>query len=148
MITACLRFISGYHPEFGVPPPGDDEHAGPLPFHYPGLWDVEPTTGPSRMVLAPAIGHAGLMLDRPGNWARRSACFTYWYFLDAAAATIWRTMFEAARLTLTDGRFDPLGEPVVDGRQIRNLVRLARILHPGRQVTSAQVLDVLQYGCR
>ena len=50
-------------PKFGVPPPRDDPRVEPFPYQYPGLWDMEPTTGPSRMVLAPAAGHVDLLLD-------------------------------------------------------------------------------------
>jgi SpoVK/Ycf46/Vps4 family AAA+-type ATPase len=69
--------------------------------------------------------------------------------LDAAGrAAVWRTMFDAAGLTLASGTFEELGEPIVNGRQIRNLVRLARILHPGGAVTPAEMLALLEYGCR
>jgi SpoVK/Ycf46/Vps4 family AAA+-type ATPase len=63
-------------------------------------------------------------------------------------AGVWRTMFDAAGLRLTAGEFDALAEPVVNGRQIRNLVRLARILHPGGEITVAEMLDILEYSCR
>ena len=53
-------------PKFGVPPrddaPGEPLYQ-PVPYAYPGLWDVEPTTGPSRMLLAPASAHVDLVLD-------------------------------------------------------------------------------------
>lgn len=69
--------------------------------------------------------------------------------LDAGGrAAVWRTMFAAAGLTLASGTFDELGQPVVNGRQIRNLVRLARILHPAGSVTPAEMLALLEYGCR
>ncbi|MDB5297124.1 MAG: hypothetical protein JWO31_3107, partial [Phycisphaerales bacterium] len=32
--------------------------------------------------------------------------------------------------------------------QIRNLVRLARILHPSGEVTLTQMNEILEYGCR
>jgi SpoVK/Ycf46/Vps4 family AAA+-type ATPase len=71
--------------------------------------------------------------------------------LDAATrADVWRTMFRAAGLRLAgegDG-FAALAEPAINGRQIRNLVRLARILHPDGSVTARQMLDILEYGCR
>jgi SpoVK/Ycf46/Vps4 family AAA+-type ATPase len=66
----------------------------------------------------------------------------------AARAAIWRTMFEAAGLRLAGGDFSRLAEPAVNGRQIRNLVRLARILHPSGEITAAQMLDILEYSCR
>ena len=69
--------------------------------------------------------------------------------LDASArAHVWETMFAAAGLSLTGGSFQELAQPETNGRQIRNLVRLARILHPERQVTAARVMDLLRYGCR
>jgi hypothetical protein len=65
-----------------------------------------------------------------------------------ARESIWRSMFEAANMRLTDGSFRDLSESEINGRQIRNVVRLARILHPDGNVTVAQVLDVMQYGHR
>jgi hypothetical protein len=68
--------------------------------------------------------------------------------LDAAArAVIWRTMLGAAGLTLTDGTVEELAEAGTNGRQIRNLTRLAKILHPDGLVTLGQMRAVLQYGC-
>ncbi len=66
----------------------------------------------------------------------------------AGRARVWQTMFAAAGLTLADGTFDDLAEPDLNGRQIRNLVRLARILHPGRAPGLADVRDLLRFGCR
>jgi hypothetical protein len=65
-------------------------------------------------------------------------------------ADVWRTMFQAAGLRLTDpgDGFAALAEPEINGRQIRNLVRLARILHPAGDVTVRQMLAILEYGCR
>jgi hypothetical protein len=65
----------------------------------------------------------------------------------AARAVIWRTMLEAAGLTLTDGTFEELAEEAINGRQIRNLTRLARILHPEGQVSLAQMREVVRHGC-
>lgn len=62
--------------------------------------------------------------------------------------SIWRSMFEAAKLNLVDGTFEELSIHPVNGRQIRNLVRLARILHPQGTVSLSQMEDTLQYGCR
>lgn len=64
----------------------------------------------------------------------------------AARAAIWRTMFQAAGLTLTEGTLEDLAVTGVNGRQIRNLTRLARILHPAGQVTLPQMRSVLQFG--
>ena len=63
-----------------------------------------------------------------------------------ARAAIWRTMLEAAGLTLTEGTVEELAEAELNGRQIRNLTRLARILHPDRRVTLDQMRHVLHYG--
>jgi AAA+ superfamily predicted ATPase len=71
--------------------------------------------------------------------------------LDAATrANVWRTMFHAAGIRLTDpgDAFAALAEPEINGRQIRNLVRLARILHPDGSVSVRKMLDILEYGCR
>ncbi len=68
--------------------------------------------------------------------------------LDRAARTvIWGTMLQSAGLALTEGTLDELAEAEINGRQIRNLTRLARILYPGGQVTLEQMRGVLRYGC-
>ena len=68
--------------------------------------------------------------------------------LDHAARTvIWQTMLDSAGLTLSDGSVGQLAETVLNGRQIRNLTRLAKILHPERAVTLDQMRNVLRYGC-
>jgi hypothetical protein len=68
--------------------------------------------------------------------------------LDRAARTvIWRTMLEAAGLTLVDSEMEALAEAAINGRQIRNLTRLAKILHPEGLVTLEQMRAVLRYGC-
>jgi hypothetical protein len=66
----------------------------------------------------------------------------------ATRAGVWQTMFEAAGLRLADGSFQTLAEPEINGRQIRNLVRLARILHPSGSVTVGQMHGILEFGCR
>jgi hypothetical protein len=65
----------------------------------------------------------------------------------AARSVIWTTMLEAAGLTLADGSIGELAETNLNGRQIRNLTRLAKILHPGGSVTLDQMRNVLHYGC-
>jgi hypothetical protein len=68
--------------------------------------------------------------------------------LDQAARTvIWTTMLDAAGLKLTDGSVRELAETVLNGRQIRNLTRLAKILHPAGAVNLDQMRNVLRYGC-
>lgn len=68
--------------------------------------------------------------------------------LDQSARTVvWQTMLQAAGLTLTEGSVGQLAETVLNGRQIRNLTRLAKILHPEGTVTLPQMRNVLRYGC-
>jgi hypothetical protein len=64
-----------------------------------------------------------------------------------ARAVIWRTMLESAGLTLMEGTVAGLAEAEVNGRQIRNLTRLAKILHPSGSMTLEQMRAVLRYGC-
>ncbi|MCI0641284.1 MAG: ATP-binding protein [Gemmataceae bacterium] len=61
-------------------------------------------------------------------------------------AVLWRTMLQSAGLTLLEGTFDELAEPVLNGRQIRNLTRLAKILHPAGEVTLTDMRAVMQHG--
>jgi hypothetical protein len=65
----------------------------------------------------------------------------------AARSAVWRAMLGAAGLTLTAGTAEDLAEAAVNGRQIRNLTRLARILYPAGQVTLEQMRAVLRHGC-
>jgi lauroyl/myristoyl acyltransferase len=68
--------------------------------------------------------------------------------LDRQARTaIWSQMFQAAGMTLVEGTIDSLAEADVNGRQIRNLTRLAKILPPSSEVTLEQMRAVLRYGC-
>src|SRR5262249_16926287 len=64
-----------------------------------------------------------------------------------ARASIWRTMFASAGLTLNGGTLDQLAEKEINGRQIRNLTRLAKILHPSGCVNLEEMRKVLRYGC-
>ncbi|MBM4071138.1 MAG: AAA family ATPase [Planctomycetes bacterium] len=63
-----------------------------------------------------------------------------------ARAVIWRTMFVAAGLKLTEDEFDELAAAKVNGRQIRNLTRLAKILHPEGCLGLDQMRQVLALG--
>lgn len=56
-------------------------------------------------------------------------------------------MLTAASLTLTEGEVTELAETELNGRQIRNLTRLAKILYPAGVVTLDQMRGVLRYGC-
>ncbi len=64
----------------------------------------------------------------------------------AARAVIWRTMFQAAGLALVEGSVEDLAAGVLNGRQIRNLTRLAKILHPDGRLTLADMRAVLRHG--
>jgi hypothetical protein len=64
----------------------------------------------------------------------------------AARAVVWRTMFQAAGLTLVEGSVEDLAAVVLNGRQIRNLTRLAKILHPDGRLTLAHMREVLRHG--
>lgn len=59
---------------------------------------------------------------------------------------IWEKMFCPAGLSLVDGTLSELAETDVNGRQIRNLSRLASMLHPKGKVTLEQMRGVLKYG--
>lgn len=64
----------------------------------------------------------------------------------AARSVIWRTMFEAAGLELTDNAFAELAQAKVNGRQIRNLTRLAKILHREGRINLDEMRKVLALG--
>ena len=64
-----------------------------------------------------------------------------------ARQIIWRHMFDAAELKLVDGSFKQLAETNMNGRQIRNMTRLAKILHPDGALTLDDLQGVLEYGC-
>jgi len=38
------------------------------PFIYPNIWDIEKTTGPSRLIIGPRDDHIELMISLAGNW--------------------------------------------------------------------------------
>ncbi len=65
----------------------------------------------------------------------------------SARAAIWRTMLESAGLLLVEGSVEELAQTDLNGRQIRNLTRLARILYPEGLVTLEQMRGVLNYAC-
>lgn len=65
----------------------------------------------------------------------------------AARSIIWDKMFGAAGLSLDEGTLEELAESDINGRQIRNLSRLARIQHPQGAVTLDEKRGVLEYGC-
>jgi hypothetical protein len=63
-----------------------------------------------------------------------------------ARAIIWRTMFAAAGLELGENAFDDLAAAKVNGRQIRNMTRLAKILHPEGRISLEEMRKVLTLG--
>lgn len=65
----------------------------------------------------------------------------------AARAAVWRTMFESAGMELVEAEFSDLAEEDLNGRQIRNLTRLARVVHADGRVTLEQMRHILTYGC-
>ena len=69
--------------------------------------------------------------------------------LDAQTrADVWQSMFAGAGMTLLEGSFEDLANADENGRQSRNLVRLARILYPDRGITARQVRELRRYGCQ
>ena len=67
--------------------------------------------------------------------------------LDAAARrAVWAAVLERAGVELPDGDLERVAEASLNGRQIRNLVRLACVLHPDRRLTAADVLELTRYG--
>ena len=64
-----------------------------------------------------------------------------------ARSRIWQTMFEAAGLQLISGDFEELADADINGRQIRNLSRLAKVLQPDGQVTLDEMRHILTFGC-
>ncbi|GIW82204.1 MAG: hypothetical protein KatS3mg105_4011 [Gemmatales bacterium] len=63
-----------------------------------------------------------------------------------ARKAIWNTMLTSAKLKLTDGALDDLAAVELNGRQIRNFTRLAKILYPDGAVTVEQMKAILRYG--
>jgi len=62
-------------------------------------------------------------------------------------AKIWQSMFSVAKLTLEGISFDALAQLDLNGRQIRNLTRLAKILYPHSILTPEGIQEVLYFGC-
>ena len=68
--------------------------------------------------------------------------------LDAETrAAIWRTMFAVAKLRLDGVGFEEIGSLDLNGRQIRNLTRLAKTLNPSGLVDCGGMAEVLRFGC-
>lgn len=60
---------------------------------------------------------------------------------------IWQTMFAVAGLQLAGCTFTDLARLDLNGRQIRNLTRLAKILNPNQAVNRPAIQEVLRFGC-
>ncbi len=56
-------------------------------------------------------------------------------------------MFEIAELTLEEIAFESLGKFDLNGRQIRNLTRLAKIVFPEKVIRQDGLREVLKFGC-
>lgn len=59
---------------------------------------------------------------------------------------IWTNMFRAAGLELVGGDFHALAAHDLNGRQIRNLTRLAKMLNADNQVTVERMHEALKFG--
>lgn len=65
----------------------------------------------------------------------------------ASRAAIWRNMSRAAKVEfVSEAVIERLAEQPLNGRQIRNLTRLARILYPDNSLTWEQMDVVIRYG--
>jgi hypothetical protein len=62
-------------------------------------------------------------------------------------AKIWKTMFSVAGLRLEGCSFESIAQFDLNGRQIRNITRLAKILNPDCVITRAAMREALRYGC-
>lgn len=60
-----------------------------------------------------------------------------------ARERVWNILLDSAAVTVTDG-LDGVPDAVLNGRQIRNLVRLVHVLH-GDRVTNEQVKRVIEF---
>ena len=64
-----------------------------------------------------------------------------------ARLKIWDLMFKMANIEVTDG-LDGLPDIELNGRQIRNLVRLVKVMNPGGKVTSEKVKEICRFACK
>lgn len=62
-----------------------------------------------------------------------------------ARRTIWENMLRAAGFANLEGDLTAVSEERVDGRQIRNQVRLLRVIHRGDTIRADQILESLQF---
>ena len=59
---------------------------------------------------------------------------------------VWETMFRMAGLELRGVSWTELGDRELNGRQIRNLTRLAKILYPEGVVDASGIQEILSFG--
>lgn len=65
-----------------------------------------------------------------------------------ARGKIWRTMLETAGFRMEGVDLKQVAEETIDGRQIRNQVRLLRVIHKGDTITSEEIISSLKYVAR
>jgi hypothetical protein len=65
---------------------------------------------------------------------------------EEARETVWSTMLGLAGITVTDG-LDGIPEIELNGRQIRNLVRLVKVTH-GTEIRHSELRDLCEFTCR
>lgn len=58
---------------------------------------------------------------------------------------VWTKMLQMAGMKVND--IDGIPDVKVNGRQIRNLVRLLKVIYPSGEVNSEQVKDICKYAC-
>jgi hypothetical protein len=100
--------------------------------YYSGILFL--TTNRAEVLDHAVLSRVTLKLDYPDlDWEARAA--------------VWKTMLASAGLMLIAGTVEELAETPVNGRQIRNLTRLAKIIYATGPVTLAQMQKVLNYCC-
>ena len=83
----------------------------------------------------------------PAFKSRITLSLTYPELSREARLKIWVTMFQLAKITITDG-LDGIPDVVLNGRQIRNMVRLLKVLHPDGKIGSGEVKRVCEFSCK
>jgi hypothetical protein len=66
---------------------------------------------------------------------------------ESSRRQIWAAMLEAAGMVCEDG-LDGVPSENLNGRQIRNLVRLLRVMHPNGRCKHADLLQICEYAMR
>jgi SpoVK/Ycf46/Vps4 family AAA+-type ATPase len=83
----------------------------------------------------------------PAVMSRVMLKLDYPHLDEVTRQNIWETMFTVAGLQLEGCTFGTLGKLDLNGRQIRNLTRLVKILNPDGIVTRPALLESLHFGC-